>query len=307
MDGPVRVGLDAGQDADADAEEWRHRSARRRRGRHASWGRRHALGCQEHARASLGELDGAAQTGEAGTDDDDVRTRRHRPGSRRIGQPVGRQRAAHHRQQEEQARKTSVSWSPQAMGFVPRNRSAAKLRSAAFASGAAGASRPSARRCRGSRSRVGCRMLPGTAPCRAASCDAGRRARIGAPVERLGQPVHGDELALAHQLGVSAALGLDRRQPVTEPVRAVPGRFGQRLVGGAARRIDAEGEGHRVDDVARHEPVCRELATDDAPHPADPVPGAMVDDVVRAADLAGLVVMLTAANSVASYSGREPA
>ena len=135
--------------------------------------RRHALCGEKHARATLGELGGAAEAGEAGTDHDDVSGRHRRlptaPEADRWRGCRARCRSPARPRSAGRPRRWAAC-----RGNARRRSPAAPT----LASGAPGARRPSASRCVERRGRPSaCRRRPGTAPCQGGSSGGGRRAR----------------------------------------------------------------------------------------------------------------------------------
>src|SRR5215207_9080938 len=108
--------------------------------------------------------------------------------------------------------------------------------------------------------------------------------RLVAP-RRLLQPPAADQLAFADQLLVLERLLAPpqaRAEPVALPVLVARGT----LLARPARPVLADLAAHRVDEVLRHQPQRRQLAAGHREQPVDPVAPAMVDDRVRAADVA---------------------
>src|SRR5439155_3425958 len=109
--------------------------------------------------------------------------------------------------------------------------------------------------------------------------------RAAVVAHRLFEALAADQLALADQLLLlhpRLAAAQARADPVVLAVLVA----GQRLLGRAARPLDAELPAHRVDDVLRHQAQRRHLAPGHREQAGDAVALAVVHNRVRAADVA---------------------
>ena len=247
----------------------------------------------------LRQLGGARQAGQPGPDDDDV-SARHDRASGWAGAASARASTASVPRKMPAVSHSSASWSPHAIGRVPRNRSAMNPRSGGLAAPGRRASRAAA--ARGMQNAPWQGPMPSRVVRRRSSRDESPRSSSACSRRARVTTSHSHTSSAFPPPVASWAAS---RSPSQYGVPVAGAGSGSSAVrhGASTPRLVA----HRVDDVARHEPIRRQLPADDAPQPATPSrrPWSITwwarlisrDSSWRASP----------SSAAASYRGREPA